>query len=308
MSESDQRASEAVLRFDNLHKSYGDIVALSGVSLEVRQGEVFGLLGPNGAGKTSLIRILMDIIRADSGSIELFGKPYDRDDLDRVGYLPEERGLYTKHKVMDVMVYSGTLKGLSRAEARARSTAWLDKIELPQVAQWRVERMSKGMSQKVQIATTLMAEPELIVLDEPFTGLDPLNVRLVQKFILERKRAGLMTILSTHRMNMVEALCDRVGLIHGGRLMVYGEVPQIRQDYSLPEVKVGANSEPPPLDGVREINRLDDGCWRLLLDEGVEPAELLRRLISSGLVVHEFQRLLAPMEDIFIRVVDREAA
>ena len=229
----------SILSFEGIKKSYGDVHALRGVSLEVGQGEVFGLLGPNGAGKTTLIRILMDIIRADGGSITLFGEPHRSDQLDRLGYLPEERGLYTKQKVLDVLTYFGTLKGLDRAAARGRSRAWLERFDLGETANWRVERLSKGMTQKVQIIATLFTEPEICVLDEPFSGLDPLNVRMVQDLIQELKEAGRTIILSTHRMNQVEVLCDRVALIHRGELMVYGEVGGVRERYSLPEVRVG---------------------------------------------------------------------
>jgi ABC-2 type transport system ATP-binding protein len=210
----------AILTFDAIEKAYGQTVALRGVSFDVGAGEIFGLLGPNGAGKSTLIRILMDIIRADRGEVRVFGEPRKRHHLDRLGYLPEERGLYTKQPVLDVMTYFGALKGLSRQEARQRSIAWLQKVELPHVGGWKVDRLSKGMSQKVQIASVLVSDPELCVLDEPTTGLDPVNVRLVQDLLLERKRKGRTTILSTHHMNQVEALCDRVALINKGQLMV----------------------------------------------------------------------------------------
>ena len=253
------------LTFDSIKKSYGDAVAVKDVSFEVREGEVFGLLGPNGAGKTSLIRILMDIIRPNEGAITLFGEPHSRDHLDRVGYLPEERGLYTKHKVLEVLTYFGMLKGLSRVEARSRSRRWLEKVGLPEVAGWKVERLSKGMSQKVQIASTLLFEPELCVLDEPFAGLDPMNVRLVQDLIQDRRRAGQTTILSTHQMNMVEALCDRVALIHKGEVMIYGEVSDVRHRFSLPEVRVGLDGPLPAVEGVERSTRENDSTWRLLL-------------------------------------------
>ena len=194
----------------------------------------------DGAGKSTLIRILMDIIRPDSGEVRVFGEPRRRAHLDRLGYLPEERGLYTKLTVTDVMTYFGALKGLSRAEARRRSSEWLERVELPHVAGWKIDRLSKGMSQKVQIASVLLADPELCVLDEPTTGLDPVNVGLVQDLLLERRRSRRTTILSTHQMNQVEALCDRVAMINRGRLMVYGEVDEVRRDHSLPEVRVHA--------------------------------------------------------------------
>ncbi len=294
--------------FQDIHKSFGETVALRDVSFEVRQGEVFGLLGPNGAGKTTLIRVLMDIIRADLGKISLFGQPHSREHLDRVGYLPEERGLYKKRKVLEVMTYFGVLKGLGRAEARSRSRQWLERMDLTETAGWKTERLSKGMGQKIQIATTLLADPDLCVLDEPFSGLDPLNVRLVRDLIQERRRRGQTTILSTHQMNMVEALCDRVGLINKGRLVAYGEVAEVRRRYSLPEVRVGLQGELPTLHGVKSVVHEGDSTWRLLLDTGTEPHDVLSALVQAGVPVDRFEKVLAPMEDVFIRVVQEEQA
>jgi ABC-2 type transport system ATP-binding protein len=293
----------AILTFDGIQKSYGQTPALRGVSFDVGTGEIFGLLGPNGAGKSTLIRILMDIIRADSGRVLVFGEERRRTHLDRLGYLPEERGLYTKLPVIDVLTYFGALKGLSRAEARRRSLAWLERVELPHVAGWKVDRLSKGMSQKVQIASILLSDPELCVLDEPTTGLDPVNVRLVQDLLVERRAGGRTTILSTHHMNQVEALCDRVALINRGELMVYGAVGEVRRRYSLPEVRVRAHGPLPPLPPLATATDEGDGSWRLLLSDGAPPSELLAELVRRGAVIERFEPLLAPMEDIFLRVV-----
>jgi ABC-2 type transport system ATP-binding protein len=298
----------SLLVFEDIHKSYGETRALRGVSFEVRPGEVFGLLGPNGAGKTTLMRVLMDILRPDRGAVRVFGEPFGRHLLDRMGYLPEERGLYRKHRVIDVMTYFGTLKGLTRPEARRRSRAWLERLDLGPTASWRVERLSKGMSQKVQIAATLLAEPELCVLDEPSTGLDPVNVEMVEGLIRERRTAGRTTVLSTHQMNQVETLCDRVALIHQGTLMVYGAVDEVRQRHSLPELRVRVRGELPRLAGVERADAEGGGAWRLLLTEGTDPARVLGDLVAGGVAVEHFERILAPMEDIFRLVVRRAAA
>jgi ABC-2 type transport system ATP-binding protein len=292
-----------ILSFDNIAKSYGDNPALRGVSFDVHAGEIFGLLGPNGAGKSTLIRILMDIIRADTGEVRVFGETRRRDHLDRLGYLPEERGLYTKLTVSDVMTYFGALKGLSRAEARRRVEPWLEKVELPHVAGWKIDRLSKGMSQKVQIAAVLLSDPELCVLDEPTTGLDPVNVRLVQQLLLERRQNGRTTILSTHQMNQVEALCDRIAMINRGRLMVYGEVDEVRRNHSLPEVRVHARGPLPAVPAV--ASAIDDGAgsWRLMLADGSAPSDALATLVRAGATIDRFEPMLAPMEDIFLRVV-----
>ena len=301
-------AAMVILGFDGLTKSYGQTAALRGVTFDVHAGEIFGLLGPNGAGKSTLIRILMDIIRPDSGQVRVFGEPRTRAHLDRLGYLPEERGIYTKLGVIDVMTYFGALKGLSRTEARTRANEWLGKVELPHVGTWKVDRLSKGMSQKVQIASVLMNDPEVCVLDEPTTGLDPVNVRLVQELLFERKKRGRTTILSTHHMNQVETLCDRVALINQGRLVVYGPVDEVRQKHSLPEVRVHS---PAPLPGIPLVlSAVDegDGEYRLLLADGAQPSKVLSELIRAGACIERFEPMLAPMEDIFLRVVREEAA
>lgn len=294
----------SVVSFKGIDKSYGDVVALRDVSFDVDQGEVFGLLGPNGAGKTTLIRILMDIIRADAGRIEFFGGELHRDDLDRIGYLPEERGLYKKQNVQDVLTYFGELKGLQHKEARRRALSWLEKVGLPETATWKTERLSKGMAQKVQIAAALLFEPAVAILDEPFTGLDPVNVRLVQDFIRDRSRAGWTTILSTHQMNLVEALCDRVALINKGQLMVYGGVEEVRQRWSRPEVRVELTGPPPAVEGVLEQVHETNNTWRLLLAPEVPPHAVLERLVREGAEVQRFEKVLAPMEDVFINVVN----
>ena len=292
-----------VLAFHDIVKSYGSTPALRGVSFDVGAGEIFGLLGPNGAGKSTLIRILMDIVRPDSGQVCVFGEARTRAHLDRLGYLPEERGLYTKLTVIDVMVYFGTLKGLSRPESRRRALDWLTRVELPHVASWKIDRLSKGMSQKVQIAAILLSDPELCVLDEPTTGLDPVNVRLVQELLVERRRNGRTTILSTHQMNQVEALCDRVALIHQGRLMVYGAVGEVRRRYSRPEVLVHARGPLPQLAAIAHALPDGDSKWRLMLADDAQPAEELSSLVRAGAAVDHFEPILAPMEDIFFRVV-----
>ena len=293
----------SLLAFDDIRKSYGDTAALRGVSFEVRQAEVFGLLGPNGAGKTTLIRILLDLLRPDAGSIRIFGEPRRREHLDRVGYLPEERGLYTKQPVLEVMTYFGALKGLARSEARRRAKEWLERIDLAETAKWRVERLSKGMSQKVQIAATLLADPEICVLDEPRSGLDPVNARLVDDLIRERRERGRTTILSTHQMSQVETLCDRVALVDHGRLMVYGAVQEVRERYSLPEVRVQSAARPPAVPGVAEVLADGNGAYRLRLTGERVPADVLGDLVAAGARVERFEKVLTPMEDIFLRVV-----
>jgi ABC-2 type transport system ATP-binding protein len=297
-----------VASFDRLAKSYGQTRALRGVTFDVHGGEIFGLLGPNGAGKSTVIRILMDIIRADSGEVRVFGEPRQREHLDRMGYLPEERGLYTRLKVLDVMTYFGTLKGLSRSDARTRAVEWLGRVELPHVAGWKVDRLSKGMSQKVQIASVLLSNPELCVLDEPTTGLDPVNVRLVQDLLHERRREGRTTILSTHQMNQVETLCDRVALINRGQLVVYGQVDEVRRQHSLPEVRIQVEGRLPSIPSIVTTVDESEDTLRIMLADGVTPTDALEALVRAGARIRRFEPMLAPMEDIFLRVVREEAA
>ncbi len=295
-----------ILSFEQIEKAYGQTVALRGVTFDVHGGEIFGLLGPNGAGKSTLIRILMDIIRADRGGVRVFGEPRRREHLDRLGYLPEERGLYTKLPVLDVMTYFGALKGLPRHEARQRSMAWLQRIDLAHVASWRVDRLSKGMSQKVQIASALLTDPDICVLDEPTTGLDPVNVRIVQDLLVERRRAGRTTILSTHHMNQVEALCDRVALIDRGSLVVYGAVDEVRRHHSLPEIRVQAHGPLPQVPEVVSVVQDDGNTWRLIVSEDARPERVLKALLDAGAVIDRFEPMLAPMEDIFLQVVKKD--
>jgi ABC-2 type transport system ATP-binding protein len=293
----------SLLVLDDVTKRYGEKVALSGVSFAVENGEVFGLLGPNGAGKTTTIRVVMDIVRADSGRVEVFGEPLRREHLERLAYLPEERGLYTKQKVIDVMVYFAKLKGLSGAEARARATSWLDRLGLGATANQSVERLSKGMSQKVQIASTLLSSPELAVLDEPFSGLDPVNTALVRDLIAEVRSSGRSIILSTHQMSMVETLCDRVALLSEGRRVIYGSVKDVRREYSSPEVRVVLEGPLPTLPGVERTVAEAENAHRLLLAPGSDPQRVLEALVATGARIDKFERVLAPMEDIFIRAV-----
>lgn len=290
-----------ILAFRGVSKRFGGQVALDDVSLEIARGEVFGLMGPNGAGKTTLIRIGLDILRADQGHVALFGAPLDRGALDRTAYLPEERGVYRRAKVHELLVYLGRLKGLEPAQSRRAADHWLERMSLSGVAGQRIESLSKGMTQKVQIAACLMSDPELCVLDEPFSGLDPVNVALVKTLIEERRAAGLTTLLSTHLMHQVEVLCDRVALIHQGRLIVYGALDEIRQRYSPHEVVVWSTTDLVAMgvDAVRDAN----GAWRVALPRQETAAAYLHELVQNGVAVDRYEPLVAKMDDIFVSLV-----
>ena len=290
-----------ILAYRNVSKRFGQHRALDGVSLEVSQGEVFGLLGPNGAGKTTLIRIGLDILRADEGEVMLFGEAPNASSLDRTAYLPEERGVYRRARVRELLAYLGRLKGLRRADARTAAHHWLERVGLSAVADQRVESLSKGMTQKVQIAACLMSDPELCVLDEPFSGLDPVNVALITELIQERRRAGRTTVLSTHMMHQVEALCDRVALVHHGNLVVYGELDEIRRQYSPHEVIVWTGTDLLAL-GMSATPR-EAGGWRVALPPNSTPADYLNELVRCGVLVDRYEPLVARMDEIFVSLV-----
>ena len=290
-----------VLEYRGVSKRFGRHSALEGVSLEVEPGEVFGLLGPNGAGKTTLIRIGLDILRADEGDVTLFGAALSPNTLDRTAYLPEERGVYRRAKVHELLAYLGRLKGLKRAASSKAADQWLERVGLSHVANQRVESLSKGMTQKVQIAACLMTDPELCVLDEPFSGLDPVNVALVTNLIEERRRNGQTTVLSTHMMHQVEALCDRVALIHDGNLVVYGQLDEIRRRYSPNEVIVWTAMDLVAL-GLQATQHKTGG-WRVELPPSVTPAGYLDELVRNGVLIDRYEPLVARMDEIFVKLV-----
>lgn len=293
------------LTFSHLRKAYATTVAVDDVSFEVRPGEVLGLLGPNGAGKTSLIRMLMDIIAPDGGEILLDGRPIGRSERDRIGYLPEERGLYRKDRVIDSLVYFGRLKGLDGATARSRAQAWLERFELGEAARKRVDELSKGMQQKAQIAGTLLHEPSIIVMDEPFSGLDPINTVLVKDLLRERSRAGCMVILSSHQMPMVEAVCDRVAMIHQGRLVLFGELETIRREHGESAILVDADGGLADLPAVARVEP-DGGLSRVFLVPGVEPRDLMDQMLQRRIAMQHFEVVRSPLEEIFVRTVHGE--
>jgi ABC-2 type transport system ATP-binding protein len=290
-----------VLEYRGVSKRFGQHTVLEGVSVEVQSGEVFGLLGPNGAGKTTLIRVGLDILRPDEGDVTLFGAAPNPKNLDRTAYLPEERGVYRRAKVRELLAYLGRLKGLKRAAARAAADHWLERVGLSRVAGERVESLSKGMTQKVQIAACLMTDPELCVLDEPFSGLDPVNVGLVTDLIEERRAGGRTTVLSTHMMHQVEALCDRVALIHHGNLVVYGQLDEIRRRYSPNEVIVWTAMDLIAF-GV-QATQDKSGGWRVALPPSATAAGYLNELVRNGVTIDRYEPFVARMDEIFVHLV-----
>ena len=291
------------VKVNAISKSFGAVRAVDDVSFEVRPGEVFGLLGPNGAGKTTAIRVMMGIFRADSGSVDLFGGPLSESIKDRIGYLPEERGLYQDQRLDKILIYLATLKSVSDDDARRRLSSWLERFDLLEHQHKKVRELSKGMQQKAQLIATLLHEPELIVIDEPFSGLDPVNTRLVKDVIEELRRDGRTIIMSTHQMHQVEALCNRIVLIDRGRRVLYGAVDEIKRSASGNAVSVSGHGPLQTPKGVLSA-RQHNSSWQLTLAPGTVPQDVLREIMTQqDFDVERFQIAGPSLEDIFVSVV-----
>ena len=292
----------------HLSKAFGPVQAVEDVSFEVHPGEIFGLLGPNGAGKTTSIRMMLDIFKPDRGEISVLGGKVDEAKKNRIGYLPEERGLYKDLKLETALIYLATLKGLDEKTARARLTGWLKRLDLYDHRAKKVHELSKGMQQKAQVIATLLHEPDLIVIDEPFSGLDPLNTRLVEEIIREQQTAGRTIIMSTHQMYQVEAMCSRIALINKGRTVLYGEVDQIKRNFAGNAIAVKGQGNFRDVPGVLET-RQTNGDWHLALAPGVGSQEVLRSLMArDGVKIDRFEIAEPSLDDIFITVVQGDAA
>ena len=291
-----------MLEVRDIVKTFDGRAVVNRVSFDVRPGEIFALLGPNGAGKTTLIRMITDILKPDSGEIVLDGSRIGGDSRRQIAYLPEERGLYRRVSPLDVLVYYGELKGLSARAARAAGLALLGRMDLAEWATKQVQTLSKGMQQKVQFCTVLIGDPRLLILDEPFTGLDPLNTQLFEEILAERRAAGSTVLLSTHQMNKVEELCDRALMINRGHMVLYGSVREFRRQYADHAVVVRCDRRP---DAVTGVHRLEpaNGDWKLMLEPAASPQAVLRDLVASGLAIESFSIASLPLEDVFVRVV-----
>ncbi len=291
----------------DITKRFGEFTAVDAFSLRVPAGEVLGFLGPNGAGKTTTIRMIMSILYPDSGEIAVLGRPAASQVKDRIGYLPEERGLYRKMSVEHTMRYFGKLKGLYGAELRRRIDESLERVALGDWKKKRVEALSKGMQQKLQFVTTLLHEPELVILDEPFSGLDPINVDLLERLIADLRKEGKTVIFSTHQMEQAERLCDRIVLINRGRKLIDGSLSEIRGRFHtriLLFEGAGDFGRLASLDGVVKAD-IAAGQARLELRDAVDPYEILRHAIDMVRLTHfEVQRL--SLQDIFVKLVGED--
>jgi ABC-2 type transport system ATP-binding protein len=298
----------AIVEVSHLAKRFGQTQAVADVSFEVGQGEIFGLLGPNGAGKTTTIRMMLDIFRPDAGTVHILGGALDEAKKHRIGYMPEERGLYKDQKLEPTLVYLATLKGMTEAAARAGLPEWLKRLDLWEHRTKKVQELSKGMQQKAQLIATLLHEPELIVVDEPFAGLDPVNTRLIQQIFEEQRRAGKCILMSTHQMFQVEALCDRIVLINAGRTVLYGQVAEIKREFAGNAVVLEGQGDFGGLPGVLET-RKENGTWHLALGRGVDPQDVFRAVAArEGVKIERFALEEPSLDDIFIQVVQDEAA
>ena len=291
-----------MLEVRSVRKVYDGRAVVNDVTFEVQPGEIFALLGPNGAGKTTLIRMITDIIKPDGGTITLDGKPLTGPNRPRTSYLPEERGLYRKVPVLDALAYFGELKDLSPREARAAAVTLLEEFELAAWAKKQVQALSKGMQQKLQLCTALIGDPRLLILDEPFSGLDPLNVQILEDVLRRRRAAGTTVLLSTHQMNKVEQQCDRALMINRGHMVLYGKVGDIRRQHGEHAFLVEGGDVPAGLPGVHAMERMNGGV-KLTLERRAEPATVLRSLLERGVAVNGFTPLVPALEDIFVQVV-----
>jgi ABC-2 type transport system ATP-binding protein len=292
----------------HLAKRFGEVEAVVDVSFAVEPGEIFGLLGPNGAGKTTTIRMMLDIFRPDAGTISIFGGPLDLGKKRRIGYMPEDRGLYKDQKLEPTLIYLATLKGLDEKTARDRLGSWLERFDLAGHRQKKAQELSKGMQQKAQIIATLLHDPDLIVIDEPFAGLDPVSTRLVKQILEEQRQAGKSILMSTHQMYQVEALCDRIVLIDEGQRVLYGAVNEIKRNFAGNAVTLEGQGDFTHIPGVLET-RKENSTWHLALEIGTNPQDIFRTLAGRENVrIERFELAEPSLDDIFINVVQNGAA
>ena len=296
----------ALVTVSNVSKRFGRVQAVEDVSFEVFPGETFGLLGPNGAGKTTTIRMMMDIFAPDSGNITLFGEPFREEHKHRIGYMPEDRGLYKDQKLETTLVFLATLKGLEVREAHERLEHWLKRLDLWEHRLKQVQELSKGMQQKAQVIATLIHDPDLVVVDEPFSGLDPVNTRLVKDILEEQRAQGKAIIMSTHQMHQVEALCNRIVLIDKGHSVLYGRVAEIKRGFAGNAVTLEGEGAFEEVPGVLDVRR-ENGVWHLALGTGVTPQDVFRSLAAlPEVTVNRFEIAEPSLEDIFVAVVQGE--
>ena len=290
----------------NLVKEFNGLRAVDGLSFTVERGEIFGLLGPNGAGKTTTIRMLLDIFKPDAGEIKVLGGAVDTHTKSRIGYLPEERGLYPRLRVVQCLTYLARLKGMGHREAKSRAEALLERVGLSEWQRKRVKELSKGMQQKVQFVATIVHDPDLLILDEPFQGLDPINTDLLKEMIRELHQAGKTIIFSTHIMGQVEQMCDRILLINEGQAVLYGPLAEIKSRYAQHAILLCSDDSLEGLEGVLRIEKR--GADHLVfLRADTSPQDILRQLVAREATITHFEVAAPSLEEIFITAVKEGA-
>ena len=292
-----------IVEVSQIAKSFGDTKAVRDVTFSVNPGEIFGMLGPNGAGKTTTIRIMLDIFKPDQGEVSIFGGSMTEEKKERIGYMPEERGLYQDISLNKCLIYLGSLKGLSKADVETRLDPLLERFDLADHKQKKVKELSKGMQQKAQIINTILHQPDLIIIDEPFTSLDPINTQMVKDVMRELRENGTTIIMSTHQMHQVEELSDRIILINEGRDVLYGDLDEIRRSYAGNAVLICATGDLPVIKGV-EQSLSSNGAVKLILETGTNPQDVLHRLSEENVVIEKFEIAVPNLDEIFIQVVE----
>ena len=298
---------EPLVHIAGFRMTFGNHAVINDLSFDVHRGETFGLLGSNGSGKTTTIRSLLGIYRATSGTLHINGRPFVSQDGNRLGYLPEERGLYKKESVIDVMTYFGRLKGLSRSQARSWSTSFLERTDLADKASVRLDKLSSGQQQKVQLGVTIMNNPELLILDEPTKGFDPVNRNLLMDIIEDQKKAGATVVMVTHQMEEVERLCDRVILLKDGRCEAYGTVSDIQDLYGGRTIRIRYSGEIPDSPHY-EVSLRERNYAELKFTDATDETEILRELVRGGVAIREFTTGKLSLNEIFLQVYGSETS
>ena len=289
---------------NHIVKSYADKVAVDDLSFSVAQNEIFGLIGPNGAGKTTTIRMMMDIIKPDSGDVTILGEKLSEASKNKLGYLPEERGLYRKLTVIDSIIYLASLKGMDRHSAEEKADELLNQTGMLPHKGKKIEELSRGMGQIIQFIVTIIHNPELVVLDEPFAGLDPVNTELLKRMLIDLRGKGKTVILSTHQMNEIEELCDRILMINHGRSVLYGNLAEIKLKYRSNSVIIDSEGDLGQIPGVTE-KRAHKGYIELVLDGNTTPKKVLERLVGTGIVINRFEVATPSLNEIFLKVAGK---
>ena len=297
-----------LIQIENVSKNFGEFKAVDNVSFNIEKGSVYGLLGPNGAGKTTTIRMVMDIIAPDSGEITFSGNQQSGDFADQIGYLPEERGLYRKMKVKDVILFMAELRGMDRTDAFNEIDRWLQKMDLVEWENKKIEELSKGMAQKIQFITTVIHKPELIILDEPFSGLDPINMTLLKDLMLELNADGATIIFSTHIMEQAEKLCEKICLVNAGKIVVEGDLKEIKKSFGRSSIEIEYSGNVDLIKNSRFVERCNDfGRYvEVKLRDPEHYSTLLRELVEASVDITRFELMEPTLHEIFVQSVQGE--